>query len=301
MKIFKPSNKEWLNFTDKSEESTFFHTPIWYNLWTNHSNIRIETLKFTTDTNEGVLPLYSSRKKWYRKRKYYASPQGTYGGVLGSNKMNQNEQEQLTSHLKKMGSITIHSNPYQQSQFPNFSTSSPKVTQSINLESINKNISENWSSKHKASLKKSKSFQLEIVQSDKLEEWLEYGALYQEIVKERNTLSSNNYSIDLFKSMFEIEPRYRKLILVKYENRLVCGGIFFIYQKRMFYWHGVSSKDGKSKCASFTLLEYAIKIAKENKCNIFDFLPSGGNAGVEHFKKGFGTTKINCAELVLFD
>jgi len=296
MKTYKPSKSEWLSLVADSNESTFFQTPMWYGIWALNSNIKIETICFHSENVKAILPLFSKRKKWYQKKRFYASPQGTYGGIIWLNKVNNIQLEYLEKYLHNLNALTIHSNPYQLDQKIKYKSTTPKETHILEIERLGQKLTVDWSPKHKASLKKAKSNKLEITESYQLHEWKAYSNLYKEIVDQRGDQSSNNYTEKLFVSIFNLEPQYRKLLLVKSGNQLLCGGIFFIYKKRMFYWHGASSKEGKVKCAAFALIEFALQIAIENQCQVFDFLPSGGNIGVKHFKKGFGTKIISCPQ-----
>jgi lipid II:glycine glycyltransferase (peptidoglycan interpeptide bridge formation enzyme) len=86
-----------------------------------------------------------------------------------------------------------------------------------------------------------------------------------------------------------------QLLMAKYEDRLVAGGIFVYLDEWGMYYYGASDHHYRKVMAPYMLQWEAIKEAKKRGCKYFDFLgiaPEGAVThpwlGVTQFKRKFG-------------
>ena len=292
MEIRLATIKDWNRIVGGASSATFFHTSDWYTICQQSSNFNIETLIFKSNEQEAILPLYSVRSGLLRRKVFISSPFGTYGGLV-YNEHCKNGKEFIYFY-QETKRIYIQSNPYGRHRSIPFMNSFDYFTQVIYLYKIKQSFYENWSSKHLASLKKSKEIETSISETEDKKDWQQYYNLYKQVTVERGSNSTNSYHQSLFDEIYNLNSNLRKLILLKQDNEILSGGIFYIFNKRMFYWHGVSSKKGKDYASSFSLIDFAIQYAIRLNLDVFDFLPSGGHKGVVHFKKGFGSEVLIC-------
>jgi len=91
-----------------------------------------------------------------------------------------------------------------------------------------------------------------------------------------------------------------KILLAFFSEKPVAGLILVSVGKRAYYWQAASTKKGYRLLAPTLLLWEAIKIAKKQGCQIFDFegiyderFPKNRSwLGFTHFKKGFGGKEV---------
>lgn len=84
-----------------------------------------------------------------------------------------------------------------------------------------------------------------------------------------------------------------------YYHLPLAGTILLRHDKVMYYYYAFSSKEGKKLFAPYFLVWEAIKLARKQGCQIFDFegiyderFPQKSWKGFTHFKKSFGGKEI---------
>jgi lipid II:glycine glycyltransferase (peptidoglycan interpeptide bridge formation enzyme) len=135
---------------------------------------------------------------------------------------------------------------------------------------------------------------LKIESSQRMEDVEIFNQLYQQTV-ERHGFTP--FSLDFLKNevLAFLPDNQVSILLGKYKNEIVCGGIFIFWQKIAFYHHGASSLKYPKLPASYLLMWEAIKEAKKRKCEKFNFWGIAPKEKKNHpwkglslFKKGFG-------------
>jgi lipid II:glycine glycyltransferase (peptidoglycan interpeptide bridge formation enzyme) len=86
-----------------------------------------------------------------------------------------------------------------------------------------------------------------------------------------------------------------KLLVAKYNNRIIALSIICFFNNTATYLHGGSSNQNRNVMAPFLLQWQAIKKAKEQGCVYYDFygIDEKKWPGVTRFKKGFNGQNIN--------
>lgn len=91
-----------------------------------------------------------------------------------------------------------------------------------------------------------------------------------------------------------------QLLMAKYEDRIVAGGIFVYLDEWGMYYYGASDHHYRKVMASYLVQWEAIKEAKKRGCKYYDFLgiaPEGAVnhpwLGVTQFKRKFGGEIVN--------
>lgn len=100
-------------------------------------------------------------------------------------------------------------------------------------------------------------------------------------------------------------PGLLKMLLARYQGRLVAGIILFCMGKRSVYTYGASSNEDRKVMPNHLIQWHAIRWAKENGYSIYDFRgvspvrdgkPLNEDlAGLNRFKEGFGAVHLEYA------
>ncbi len=289
MTVHNATTEEWDNIVRNTISATFFHSEQWHKVWYNAGYYRGYVAKlFTYKENIALLPLSYKGMKMLFRRKYYSSPQGTYGGFLSTQKM---EKEFISKLYKwcKNNKVKNYSNPYLEA-----SNSSESHTYIIhrNENSFEKIIA-NWHPKHRYKLRKGLKSGHQIVLGEKYDYWEKYYEVYLSNVIRRGSSSSNNYSKKLFDEIFALSPQSRKLFLTVKEGNVVGGGLYFYDNHRIYHWHSCFTLEARNAEAPIHLYYEMIRELNKSKKTSLDLLPSGGHKGVDLFKSRFGVSKTS--------
>ena len=100
-------------------------------------------------------------------------------------------------------------------------------------------------------------------------------------------------SLSYFETMYDqMAPKHMKLLMAYYEDKPISGVIVIIYGNKTWYLYGASSNEHRNLMPNYLLQWEMIKIALENKSDIYDLRGVPGIAdnsnGLYRFKKGFG-------------
>ena len=96
-----------------------------------------------------------------------------------------------------------------------------------------------------------------------------------------------------FEKMYDcLGPKHMKLLMAYYEDKPISGVIPIMYGNKTWYLYGASSNEHRNLMPNYLLQWEMIKIALQNKSDIYDLRGVPGIAdnsnGLYRFKKGFG-------------
>ena len=99
--------------------------------------------------------------------------------------------------------------------------------------------------------------------------------------------------LEYFEKMYDcLGEKHFKLLMAYYEDKPISGVIVIIYGNKTWYLYGASSNEHRNLMPNYLLQWEMIKIALENKSDIYDLRGVPGIAdnsnGLYRFKKGFG-------------
>ena len=99
--------------------------------------------------------------------------------------------------------------------------------------------------------------------------------------------------LEYFEKMYDcLAPNHMKLLMAYYEDKPISGVIPIIYGNKTWYLYGASSNQYRNLMPNYLLQWEMIKIALENKSDIYDLRGVPGivdeKNGLYRFKKGFG-------------
>ena len=99
--------------------------------------------------------------------------------------------------------------------------------------------------------------------------------------------------LEYFERMYDcLGPKHMKLLMAYYEEKPISGVIPIMYGNKTWYLYGASSNEHRNLMPNYLLQWEMIKIAIQNKSDIYDLRGVPGIAdnsnGLYRFKKGFG-------------
>lgn len=98
----------------------------------------------------------------------------------------------------------------------------------------------------------------------------------------------NVYPESLYQAMVEHGKGCVRLYLAEHEEKIIGGSFIIRWNGHAHYHAGYFDHEARSLRANVLLQERIIRDAITDGLNDYDFLPSGGNKGVETFKESFG-------------
>ena len=294
MKIQALNKTEWNNYLLGCSNATFFHTPMWYDVWDAYSLTTSRCIQFTFESgNSAIFPHAISPRFKRLFTEIVSSPAGTYGGLVSSTGLNANEVDTAFKKIMNRKNLRIRTNPFDLILPIRPPVLKEDFTQVLNLKQEYTSLVDTWSSNHKRAVKKGIKEGIEVTQAG-TNDWDEYYNVYIETTKRWKRKVKYPYSKKLFELIKTINSENCKLWVSKYKNKVVAGALCFYYNNHVVYWHGAASERHFYLKPVQVLFSHIIKEAHSDKYHWFDFNPSSGLTGVVQFKEGFGTDKIRC-------
>ncbi|MDM7916502.1 MAG: GNAT family N-acetyltransferase, partial [Candidatus Eisenbacteria bacterium] len=96
------------------------------------------------------------------------------------------------------------------------------------------------------------------------------------------------YPLALYRSLVRRGGDAVRLYLAEHEGRILGGAFVIRWNGHVHYHAGYFDHEARALRPNVLIQETVIREAIEDRFVDYDFLPSGGNAGVEAFKEGFG-------------
>ena len=123
-------------------------------------------------------------------------------------------------------------------------------------------------------------------------DWREYFEVYQESLARWGDRASSNYTWPLFARLSEQPRDDVKLWIAEVDGQFAAGAVCLYAPRHVVYWHGAARAEFFSRRPVQPMIFQAIRHACETGREWFDFNPSGGNQGVDDFKRHFGTVEL---------
>ncbi len=147
-----------------------------------------------------------------------------------------------------------------------------------------------YSSVNRNMIRKAKKSNIEIFQSDDINDYYLFYSIYAETMKNVNSEEYLCFNIDYFINLKTLLQDNQKLILAKCNNRIVGGIILMLYKSNAHYHLSARVSEYEKFAINNLLLDYAIDIAKQNNCERMHF--GGGRSSEDRdsllkFKSNF--------------
>jgi len=165
----------------------------------------------------------------------------------------------------------------------------PETSLIMNLEQSEEEILAQMKQKGRYNIKLAEKHGVTVEHSGDLDAWY---------IMLQKTCSRDGFRIHPkahYEKMLEHLGDSAEIIVAKYQDRMIAGGIFVYLDEWAIYYYGASDNQYRNVMAPYLVQWEAIKTAKERGCKYYDFLGIAPEdvtdhlwAGVTSFKKKFG-------------
>lgn len=288
--------EEWRKIAEGCEYATFFHTPLWSQIFsTTYPEIEVSTKKFVFDDGKiAILPLIKMKRYKGLVKSYISSAAGVYGGIISKDRIEQKEITKIALSLTKpnIASISITGNPFSACDLPNRFNIRSDFTQIIRLDKDEKEIWADYKHSNRNKINKARRTGLSFREAKNYEEWKEYYSIYQEALKRWGDSATSKYPFSLFENMFKVRNPSIKLWLVVIDGKIVGGNLNFYHNAHCVEWHASFLSDYFKYGIRNFLVHNIIIDANTRGYKYYDFNPSGGHEGTARFKESFGAKRL---------
>jgi len=219
-----------------------------------------------------------------------SSPGGTFGGALSKSALTVEEEMEYLTYFSSLTGVMVDS-PHREKSSSSHGVE--RFTQVVNLEDSDPDNYKDWSKGHKSAAKRAIREGVQISLAEKEEDWNGYYSIYLDSIKRWGDKANSSYPRSFFKRIAELDRKYCKLWLAKYEGKVISGCLCFYHMHHTVYWHGAGDSNYFKLGAVHALQRKIMMDAKKKKMKLYDFNPSNGHDGVMRFKKGFGATVVS--------
>jgi CelD/BcsL family acetyltransferase involved in cellulose biosynthesis len=274
-----------------SPGATFFHSRAWAEVLASTFRGWKPSPVVTefSDGNVALLPLMSKVGIFGVEIYRESMVPGVYGGPVFLKPPTDEHWDGISSVIQSIPNLLMIGNPFL-SQPRSLPFTATMWTHVLDLSGGIDSVLRRFRKGHKAAVKAAERSGLEVEIATSPEDISEYFRIYEQTLKRWGRIARGFYPAQLFMNLFSL-PGYGenvKLWLAKH-NGVVIGGIWVFYHNdHAVYWHGATDTPYLSYHANHLLVTAAIKDSCNKALRWFDFNPSGGLKGVEHFKRGFG-------------
>lgn len=288
------SDKQWIEICRKVSYSTFFHTPLWADVFCNSSKKQYEKAAKIIEFSDGKTVLFPcvTKKVSVLVKVTLSMPAATFGGWLSTEPLHKEHMKLLLENLGEYKDLILRENPYD----PHLSSiqmqhAKNDSTQTVCLEGGYDTVFQNSEKRHQRAVNTAVKKGVWVKEAAGADQWSEYYQIYLKSIKrwkKRNLFSGVSYSKKFFDSIYNLDSSYRKLFLAYVEDEPVAGMLCFYWNNHAVMWHGAGLSEFFAYRPNNLLYDQAIHNACDNKFQWFDCNPSGGLDGVIRFKKYLG-------------
>lgn len=293
--IGRPSLELWARVVANSEYSTFFHTPTWAQIVVEaFPEYRIATKGFSLDDGKiAIVPLVSTTERNRFFRHYESMFPGVYGGAVAERALTQLEVDQIFGRLfaKRTAHVHVMGNPYTDQELSPIYSRSQEFTHVLELGPGVHVIADNFRSGHKYSVQKAKRMGVAVGVADTEQDYRSYYATYVDTLNRWADRTLVTYPPRLFRCFWRFRSEQVRLWVARVAGEVVSGCLVLYHKRHAVYWHGATRESHLRHGVGTLLIVEIIKDACLRGFHHFDFNPSGGLEGVEHYKEGFGAQK----------
>jgi len=285
----------WEEIVKESNESTFYHTPLWHEIVVNtFKDYFIATKGFIfEDGKRAVLPFIQTKTGgFFKGERHLKSSVYGYGGIISEGRLSEAHQNQIYNYITSMkASVSIESNPLYEYTLPDCFSRKRDFIHFIPLDKGEKYIYKHFSKGAKSSLSKAKRKGIIVRTIQKEEELLAYFEIYRDTLKRWGNATRVTYPEELFLNIFKSAGNAAKIWVAEKDGKIIAVVTIFYWNQIVNWFHGAALQDYFDCCPNNILQMEIMKDAIKRNYHYYDLGPSGGIDGVIKFKESFGAEK----------
>jgi lipid II:glycine glycyltransferase (peptidoglycan interpeptide bridge formation enzyme) len=290
---------EWQETADKSDYATFFHTPSWYKVFLQTTKgSAIATKKFIWDDGRvAIFPLLQTISMKKLVRTYQSSPAGCYGGWISKDELLPQQITEMTKWIiRSCKNMVWRLNPFAEglNQITRLCPMRKDSTQVLYLDRFQNEDSllKNYGYSVRKQIAKGQKAGFKVTTASSWEDWQKYFEIYKTALARWGDKATSSYSIEFFRTVFDLQSPSVQLWLVLSGEQIVGGNLNFYQGRHCVEWHATFNEDFFKFGVRNFFVHNLIMDALNRGCKFYDFNPSGGHEGVKSFKKSFGAEEL---------
>jgi hypothetical protein len=299
---------DWDHAWSSSPTATWFQSRAWAESWCEFSRgkLRPEAKRIVfSDGASACVPMCVQRGRFLRFSGFpgpggavatHVSPGGTAGGWITEAALGKEHAERLTTWLIACPGLVWRVNPFDPlaqdatSGIGDDSDPTWLLSLSEGFESVHRSFSKG----HRSAARRAEREGVHVEPASGEADWKAYLSVYAESVARWGRHARTVYPPRFFEILRARCGDAMRLWVARDGAAVVAGALAFEAPAHTAYWHGAMRSDSPRQGAVHLLLRTMIENACDEGVGAFDFNPSGGLAGVQTFKKGFGAHPRPC-------
>jgi hypothetical protein len=292
MKAFHPSLAQWDTVVAQSPYATFFHTSTWARMMvTTYPDYTIATRGFVLDDGvTAIVPMVRTTERNRLFHWYESMLPGGYGGPVATRPLHTHEQGQIFRKLASTSTAGLHimGNPLiELSQAPGY-THTHQYTHILNLSPGFNVLSQRFAHGKRYGVKKARRMGVIVSVAVCEQDFRDYYAVYRDSLQRWGETTLVDYPYTLFAQIFHERSAGIQLWVARASGQIISGMLMLYHNAAASYWHGATLQSHFDHEPAALLMTEIIQDACARGIVYLDFGPSGGLAGVQRFKEGFG-------------
>lgn len=297
------SPEEWDQIWQTCETATYFHSREWSEVWSRYKPGVIEPdarLVVFSDGVRALLPVSRQRLRGGRRWLILSSPDGTYGGWLGGEDIDDAHAALLAEALCGLSrDLRWRLNPFDvQALAAAPAAASAEVTHTLDLQLGFAALQRGFSRGHRSAANKARRAGVRVECAVDEGQWRAYFEIYGASRERWGARREGGHQWPLFSDLSRLGSSHVDLWLATIDEKVICGALCFSSATHVVYWHGAALADYFPLRPATLLMSEIIRVACEDGYRWFDFNPSAGLRGVVAFKERFGAQAMACPEVV---
>ena len=292
---YRATDEEWMEICKKSPFATFFHTPLWADIFCKASENRLHKASTVLVFDDGTKVLFPCVYKNHLRsflKVALSMPASTYGGPVSEKQLHCGYDESLVAYLDTYRDLVFRENPYDPLlKLIDIKGSTVDYTQSIDLSGGYDEVINRAQYTHRKAVRKSLRMGVSVEQTEDTSLWHEYYQIYRDSIsrwKQNNLFTGVEYHEGYFESFYSLSPSYRRLYVARVNGKVIAGVIGFYWNRYAVMWHGAGLSEFFNYRPNNLIYDYAILQACKDGYSWFDCNPGSGLDGVITFKKYLG-------------
>ena len=284
------TTREWEEAFEACEHATFFHSPLWSELWQAYTAGRCRPSPRRIEFSDGLVAVLGLTAEHTRLgiERHHLSPAGTYGGWLSADTLSQAHADLLTEEVLRAPSLIWRRSPAdRKATTVSIPGAIEEDTHLVDLSEGADAVARRWRREARGSANRARKAGLKVREASTKDDWLTYHALYREALGRWGDTTAIVYDRSLFMILAEFDYPSARLWLAELDGIVCAGALVFTHRRGVVGWHSATAPARCPGSANLLLWQMFDAFADEGMVT-FDLNPSGGRPGVARFKESLG-------------
>lgn len=288
--ILNGEQENWDSYCSGDERADIFHHQAWMNILSEQYGFKLFFLVSRKDGRQFSVPFMETRSLTGSKR-WVSLPFSDYTYLLNSESVEPGCWRFLSERAKEngIGEIEIRG------EMPGNDVFKPKLSAYNYVLKLDADKEKLFKTFHQSQVQRGiKKSQREGLTAVISTDWSAVEEFYRLHLITRRRLGTPVQPVNFFKILWErlIKPGIGFVVLIKFEEKAIAGGIIAGYKKRMTYKFGASHPDYLQYRPNHLMQWTAIQEAVNRGYEYYDFGRTDfDNEGLQNFKAGWGTVQ----------